>query len=291
VGALVALRGLSTAAESGSAAGAHGASTAAGLGFGALGGYGGGGGGGHGARSRASSTVPSAAAASVPTITPAVVGAARAPLLPGSAEFERVLDELSAQPPTAVSLTNLWRSGLPKGPEQSLLNSQFLWRELRLRFAQRARQLRSLPCGLAESAALQEAIRIYLDVTAMLITWPKPRTAADEARFTEMLKATKPSSVAVPFQIGRALAERARTQPLSADEQRAVDVSLDQFFMSRIGHRFLIEHYLASRRPREGYSGIISGRCSPVAVCERAAESGGTRARDVGRVPSDRGHR
>jgi len=190
-----------------------------------------------------------------------------------SAEFERLLDELAAQKATAVSLTNLWRVGLDSSPDQTLLNAQFLWRELRLRFAQRARQLSRLPGGLSLHPAVQEAIAVYHDVTARLVTCPKPHTFADEAMFAAVLRETKPSSILIPHKIGLALADRARTQPLSAHEQREVDKELDAFFMSRIGHRFLIQHYLASRdgRRRPGFSGIISGKCSPVDVIRDAA--------------------
>lgn len=191
-------------------------------------------------------------------------------------DFERLLDELAAQQATAVSLTNLWRTGLDPSPEQSLLNAQFLWRELRVRFAQRARQLSRLPSGLSAHAAMQEAIAVYNEVTARLVTCPKPRSSADEETFAAILRETKPSSLLIPHKIGLALGERARTRPLSADEQRAVDKELDAFFLSRIGHRFLIQHYLASRDGgrrggRPHFSGIISGRCSPVAVIEDAA--------------------
>ncbi|KAJ1623197.1 branched-chain alpha-ketoacid dehydrogenase [Pavlovales sp. CCMP2436] len=189
----------------------------------------------------------------------------------GSLAFEALLDELAAQPPTAISLTNLWRVGIKPSPEQSLLNSQFLWRELRLRFAQRARQLATLPYGLSSNPSIAEATQIYYTITSLLVECPKPRTPEDEAKFAGILRETKPTAIAVPQKIGLGLAERARAAPFSEDEQRVIDKELDAFFMARIGHRFLIQHYLASKQPREGLSGIISGRCSPVEVCEDAA--------------------
>ncbi|CAM9094422.1 unnamed protein product [Phaeothamnion confervicola] len=50
-----------------------------------------------------------------------------------------------------------------------------------------------------------------------------------------------------------------------------LDRVLDQFFASRISMRFLIEHYIASHKNREGFSGVIQSECSPAEVAAMAA--------------------
>jgi len=196
-------------------------------------------------------------------------------------DFEVRLEELAAKPATAVSLKQLWRVGHNPTPEQSLLNAQFLRRELSVRFAQRAMQLSALPLGLSDHRAVQEAADIYRQITALLLSSPSPRTFDQEEDFARILRATKLNAMAIPTMIGRALTDLRQRRPLDPAGQRRVDQELDNFFSSRIGHRFLIEHYIASKEPREGFSGVIQARCSPVVVCEEAALAV---ARDVRRL-------
>jgi len=198
--------------------------------------------------------------------SPAVAGA-------GAVDFEQTLQLLAREKATPVSLTNLFRSALHPTPQQSLLNAQFLWRELRVRFAHRAKQLRELPPQLSQHPCMVEAADTYTRMTALLLTCPKPRTPADEEAFARVLAATRPTSHLIPHKIGVALADVHRSQPLSPEEQREVNLSLDAFFMSRVGHRLLIQHYLCSKKHREGFAGIIQSHCSPVTVCESVARN------------------
>mmetsp|Transcript_85 Transcript_85/g.339 ORF Transcript_85/g.339 Transcript_85/m.339 type:complete len:470 (+) Transcript_85:111-1520(+) len=223
-------------------------------------------------------------------------GAGAGDARPSFASKERQLRELAAQQPTAVSLGNLFRSGLDPTPEQSLLNAQFLWRELRIRVAHRITQLRALPAGLNEHPCVVEAASMYEHMSDMLGQCKRPGTYEDEERFAQVLANTKPTAAVIPRKIGIALAEVRRRTPLSPEQQRQVDVQLDAFFLNRVGHRLLIQHYLASKQPREGFSGIIQSKCSPVAVCEDAAKRVTTVIRErCGACPEikiigDRGH-
>lgn len=199
------------------------------------------------------------------------------PSLKGSTElcphFEERFYRLASKTMTPVSLSDLFRVGQEPTQAQSLLNAQFLRRELSIRFAQRAMQLLHLPCGLSEHPSVQEAADIYRQITALLLISPHPRSAAEEEDFARILRATKLSAQSIPGKIGVALTDIRRRRIPPPREQRLIDQQLDLFFSSRIGHRFLIEHYLASKEPRDGFSGIIQSNCSPVAVCEDAALS------------------
>lgn len=45
---------------------------------------------------------------------------------------------------------------------------------------------------------------------------------------------------------------------------------LNEFYLARIGLRFLIEHHITSHVPKDGFSGIIESNCKPREYLETA---------------------
>ncbi|CAN0330076.1 unnamed protein product, partial [Hapterophycus canaliculatus] len=54
-------------------------------------------------------------------------------------------------------------------------------------------------------------------------------------------------------------------------QRHRIDRILDNFFISRISLRFLVDTYISSKRNKPGFSGVIESECSPVLVAWRAA--------------------
>lgn len=183
---------------------------------------------------------------------------------------------------TSLSLNDLYRVASSPTDEQNLLNAQFVRRELPIRYAHRCAQLRNLPFGLAADERIEHAARTYEQQAEALFLHPKPVDANSKRSFDSLLRSSQPKLLEVPEHIGTALAARLHAEGGEADadadrtQQRVIDTHLDEFFLARIGQRFLIEHYLASSgssgaEQRPGFSGIIQSRCSPFEVVEQAA--------------------
>ena len=60
---------------------------------------------------------------------------------------------------------------------------------------------------------------------------------------------------------------------LLALNQAVLDRHIDRIFLSRVGIRFLVKHYVASREPVDGFMGIIQKECCPAELCEATATS------------------
>ena len=194
-----------------------------------------------------------------------------------SASDGRIL-EWSRMRPTAVSLDNLFRAGLPKddGGSQRLKNAQFLHRELRLRVAQRSVELDSLPFGLSLRPQIMKVRQYYKNIFDGLDNLPPPMTIEDDIVFTNALETVVLSNhaeVISNMALGvRAFRRDLGTNGFTQEVREAIDLSLNKFFTARIGIRFLIEHHMASREHRCGYSGIIAQQCRPFEVVERAVD-------------------
>jgi hypothetical protein len=89
-----------------------------------------------------------------------------------------------------------------------LLNAQFVWRELPIRYAHRVKQLRSLPFGLDQCDRIQQAADTYTAHAELLHTHPKPVDTQIKASFDRLLRDTQPALLKVPALIGEALAQR-----------------------------------------------------------------------------------
>ena len=181
----------------------------------------------------------------------------------------------SAMPPTRVSITQLSMAARHATPQQSLLNAVFIHAELVARRAAMLQQFQQMPHELATSAGVQELMEKYRARLANLLRAPRPRTSEDENAFASEMRE------ALPVQLGEtrkafgvSLAEMAAAhegQRLPRELQAVVDRHIDRIFLSRVGIRFLVKHYLASREPVDGFMGIIEKDCCPVALCEATA--------------------
>lgn len=52
-------------------------------------------------------------------------------------------------------------------------------------------------------------------------------------------------------------------------QRHRIDRILDNFFISRISLRFLVDTYISSKNNKPGFSGVIQSECSPVLVRRR----------------------
>lgn len=57
-------------------------------------------------------------------------------------------------------------------------------------------------------------------------------------------------------------------------QRHRIDRILDNFFISRISLRFLVDTYISSKKNKPGFSGVIESECSPVLVRVRQTYCG-----------------
>lgn len=176
-------------------------------------------------------------------------------------------------PVTTVSIKNLYDAGLDHSPRQRVLNAQFMHRELIARRAGILKQLRAMPQLLREHPRVADLTSTYTLRLAQMMDTPLPRTTAEEAVFERNLRETAPRQEGESRRaFGAALGDPRVFDGLDCDEQREIDVHVDAFFNARVGLRFLVEHYLATSTPVDGWSGIIESACDPLALCGTCAD-------------------
>lgn len=161
-----------------------------------------------------------------------------------------------AMPPTQVSITQLSQAARHATPQQSLLNAVFMHSELIARRAVMLQQLQQMPTELANSVGVLELAQKYEHRLSSLLRAPRPRSVDDEEVFASKLRREEPIQLGETRKaFGLSLAAMAQARGdirLPRSEQVEIDRSIDRFFLSRVGIRFLIKHYLAAREPREG---------------------------------------
>lgn len=175
---------------------------------------------------------------------------------------------------TPVSLQNLYHYGkwAARDPAQRLRNAQFLHNELQVRIAQRVVELEKLPLDMCQTKGVKDVVQWFTNYFYMIADHPYPTDEAGEVSFDKTLKVVLMDHNSVVESMARGALEVRRNKPndFDADSQREIGTVLSRFYMARIGLRFLIEHNIQSRNPREGFSGIIQSACSPIECVEQA---------------------
>lgn len=188
-----------------------------------------------------------------------------------SANLHRVAMECKATP---VTLRHLYHFGKASAtdPAQRLRNAQFLHRELPIRISQRVLELETLPLGMTQTQPIRNLVSWFTDYFYMIHDHPFPQDDRGEESFTKVLTEVLQDPNRVVETICRGALEVKRTPSMedSREVQIAIDSVLSRFYMARIGLRFLIEHHIQSREPRDGFAGIIQSQCSPIECIELA---------------------
>ena len=207
--------------------------------------------------------------------TKAMPGSIPGPPLP-------TLEELTAAlPPQPVSMPMLKAAARNRSVAGRIGQARFLRRELISRRAHILQQLHRMPEPLANQPAVGQLAGVYWQRLRDLLTEPEPTTDAEERAFFLRSQQYNDQIAA----IGSAAEEQMCMDALGAmqrergsawwathpAERLAVDRKLDAIFLARIGLRFLLEHFVACDRPRDGFAGALHLQCSPVAACEAAA--------------------
>ncbi|CAB1102010.1 unnamed protein product [Ectocarpus sp. CCAP 1310/34] len=216
---------------------------------------------------------------------------------PGTALHDDIM-ESAARKQTGVSLKTLIDTGrgdLLSGEmgltgQDSLSTKQkmliqvasFLHRELPIRLAHRVRDLESVPDMLAQKSVREWYVISYEEIRK----FPRPVTVDEEVRFAELLKGIYQRHAPVLLTMARGVWElRESFGPKDASGRGAKNrfgafydferthTFLDGFYMSRIGIRILIGHYLALQEAgSDSWIGMVCQETSPAAIAEAAIE-------------------
>lgn len=185
-------------------------------------------------------------------------------------------------PPTPVKIGQLAAAAqhAQKLPQAHLLNAQFIRRELSARRAYGlSMMLRAEEEGgpglraLMGQSQIQELKKAYWSRLRLLLEHPQIRNGEDEAEFYSRMRTNFFAQEGeTRLAAGQALATMQQRDEDDISEELEISSFLDSFFSQRVGLRFLVEHYLASKEPRKGFAGVIQMECSPVALMEELGE-------------------
>jgi len=173
--------------------------------------------------------------------------------------------------PTPMSLKDLCAIGHDLRRRRE--HGEFLHRELRIRLAHRVLELQSLPCHFSERRGVKEVIRWYTGAIRDLENCPRPRTAAQDESFTQLLRTLFQDYIADIESIALEVQDlQAELGSRYGAIQSELDAGLRKYLTGRIGLRFLWQHYIASCNNQPGYSGIIELDCNPAEIARKTAK-------------------
>ncbi|CAM9200874.1 unnamed protein product [Ectocarpus sp. 8 AP-2014] len=104
-----------------------------------------------------------------------------------------------------------------------------------------------------------------------LVECPVPDGPGDDQQFADFLSSLLMDHTCVPQALSRGVLELQEKGEVSLIQRHRIDRILDNFFISRISLRFLVDTYISSKKNKPGFSGVIESECSPVLVAWRAA--------------------
>lgn len=186
-----------------------------------------------------------------------------------------LIQTYAAKQTTPFSLRELFLHGQALG-KRRVANTKFLHRELPIRIAQRLQDLNNMPAGLSHNPHVMQIINWYSQYLVQLSNAKTPKSTQSEEEFTALVEHILEDNTHVVLTMARGVMEMKDDlgDAFTAQLSRNIRESLNRFFMSRTGLRFILEQHIAGqpklRQP--GFSGVIAENCRPVDVIVSAAE-------------------
>jgi len=178
-------------------------------------------------------------------------------------------------------------SSLPPGERRDLARRQiasFLRREMPVRFAHRAQELERVPFGLSEMKSIKEVKAWYEQSFEDVVAFDDDlliQTDSGNEKFRDVLSEIYTRHQDTLVMIAKGLHEFKLSDKSKEVLKNGADLSdlrmvhdyFDRFFLSRIGIRILIGHYLELYEDQPGdYVGLICMKTSAASVARAAAE-------------------
>ena len=102
-----------------------------------------------------------------------------------------------------------------------------------------------------------------------MLEFPQIRSMEDESEFYELMcqaSAAELGETRAAYRQALAALRDERGDEPGSSEELEISSFLDSFFSQRVGLHFLVDHYIASKQPKEGFAGLIQTDCSPVGL-------------------------
>ncbi len=178
--------------------------------------------------------------------------------------------------PNPLKLNYVCNYGKQKCPYTITQQSLYLYKELPIRLAQRAVELENLPYDVSKTIPMQNVYDVYLRSFDKLITHEEPNDIKKSEKFTETLKDIKEYGMNIEYNISNALElfrEENKDKQTFLKDISHIDSTLQNFYNSRIGIRFLIGQHVTVQQKsiKDTYVGMINTKCNPHAVIKDAA--------------------
>jgi len=181
--------------------------------------------------------------------------------------------------PVPITLRELYSFGENITPNTHLLTAKFLHNELPVRFAQRIRDIKRLPFGLAETPSMVAVRKCYETSFHRVDSHPDIRTHEDEQSFRQMIHDIKGNHKTIQQQIATSLRELIMASKSEQADRFDFGRFLDSFYMSRLSIRMLTGQYMALQEPKDGMIGLIKLQCSPGEIAMDAARDAASLAK------------
>eukprot|EP01118_Nematostelium_gracile_P003705 TRINITY_DN1429_c0_g1_i2.p1 TRINITY_DN1429_c0_g1~~TRINITY_DN1429_c0_g1_i2.p1 ORF type:complete len:213 (+),score=47.63 TRINITY_DN1429_c0_g1_i2:15-653(+) len=141
-----------------------------------------------------------------------------------------------------VTLKEMMQFGQSKQKSTKIMAAQFLHHEIPIRLAQRVRDLKRLPHGLAEMPSIRSVRELYEQSFWRFRQFPFPRTSQHEEEFTQMITDIKNKHAHVQQSIAMGINELTDKKGRNSQENEKLDFGpfLDKFFSTRISIRMLL---------------------------------------------------
>uniref|UniRef100_A0A6C0EKJ5 [pyruvate dehydrogenase (acetyl-transferring)] kinase n=1 Tax=viral metagenome TaxID=1070528 RepID=A0A6C0EKJ5_9ZZZZ len=168
---------------------------------------------------------------------------------------------LSKKPQNSINLNSLTEYGNLQNKEKVVQASQYLHNELPIRFAHKIKDLDSLPYDLYKNPYINTIRNWYISSFQDIINIKHPTDFTDSLKMVHTIETIYDRHSPTLITMANGIQSIKNEKNIDINEDQ-IQEFLNKFYMSRIGIRVLLNHYLMTFKDTNN-CGIINMHCSP----------------------------
>lgn len=146
---------------------------------------------------------------------------------------------------------------------QMIIRTQFLYKELPIRLAQRIMELNELPYNLLKLGSMNNVYNLYIDSFEKLISSTYPSKILQAENYSKLLQTMIDNHVNINNNIANALLYFNKSNTIDEITENNINTILEKFYTSRLSIRFLVQQHIELTYNNDIFIGIINTKTNP----------------------------
>lgn len=176
------------------------------------------------------------------------------------------IKEYSKNKTTPIKLNMLLEHANINNNHQMIIRTQYLYRELPIRLAQRIMDLNELPYNVMNLSSMNTVYNMYIETFKKLIDSTYPTKLLEADNYSKSLQNMIDTHKNINYNIAKSLIILNKKNSMDEKTENNINNILERFYTSRLSIRFLVQQHIELQKENGNFIGMINTKTNPYKI-------------------------